>query len=579
MADGTIAHAQVTRIDPPSVAGLCTVSFAFVPVGQGRTVTGKQKATAAAISAAGIAVGSTVQVNYLPKWPEWAFIDALTLADVEAAANLSEDAAFYYVAFGPVPNAPRWAANFGCFGSGEIMIDSSTLSIAGNRRRPFLLPKREQHKILLSDIVDAERTGDVLRFEGFDSDGEARKFRFQTVKESDADAISQKLPSTKTKSFSPILAEQIAFSKALLEITPKARVTPALILANLLMFAIATALGAGLIEINPVVMIHLGTNYTPLTLGGQWWRLLTSMFLHFGLLHIAFNMFALYVNGMAVERIFGGVRYLVIYLVAGICGSLASLLWHPLVNGAGASGAIFGVLGALIAFLVRKEGGVPPSVLKTQLRAAAVFVGYNLLNGASHQGIDNAAHLGGLAGGFIMGFILSRPLQADRISQDWTKQWLTAAAAACLATVAFSYLIAERSQPAIRTLGGFKLGLSQSELVAAKGEPIHRAAGSWVYNAVDARHNGVLTAEFGTKDDHAVRAIEYIGDQESAPSELPYLNGMSKDAVVKKYAPISGSHKNPDDTVSVWFGNGVYVNMRKAVVVRYGIYDTTAIGN
>lgn len=139
------------------------------------------------------------------------------------------------------------------------------------------------------------------------------------------------------------------------------------------MFIIATVLGGGLIKVNPDVMIGLGTDYTPLTLGGQWWRLLTSVFLHFGLLHVAFNMLALYVNGLMAERIFGSVRYLVIYLVAGLAGSVASLLWHPVVNGAGASGAIFGILGALLAFFVKREGGVPASVIKAQRNSAMIF--------------------------------------------------------------------------------------------------------------------------------------------------------------------------------------------------------------
>jgi rhomboid protease GluP len=158
-------------------------------------------------------------------------------------------------------------------------------------------------------------------------------------------------------------------------------------------------------------MIRLGTDYTPLTLAGRWWRLLTSTFLHFGLFHIALNMWALYVNGRVAERIFGSLRYLVIYLVAGLSGSVASLLWHPIVNGAGASGAIFGVLGAMIAFFVKREGGVPASVFKTQLTSVSVFVAYSLLNAARYQGIDNAAHMGGLVGGFVLGFILSRPLE------------------------------------------------------------------------------------------------------------------------------------------------------------------------
>jgi membrane associated rhomboid family serine protease len=122
------------------------------------------------------------------------------------------------------------------------------------------------------------------------------------------------LPDTKTADFTPVITESADFAAALTTLTPKPYVTPSLIGINVLMFIIATVLGGGLIKVNPDVMIGLGTDYTPLTMGGQWWRLLTSVFLHFGLLHVAFNMLALYVNGLMAERIFGSVRYLVIYL-------------------------------------------------------------------------------------------------------------------------------------------------------------------------------------------------------------------------------------------------------------------------
>jgi rhomboid protease GluP len=574
MANGTIAQAQVTEIGPPSADGACAVSFTFLPSENSHAVAGKQDTTATAIAAARIAVGSSVRVNYLPKRPSGAFIDVLTRAELGAA--------LFYVSFRTVPNTASSKNNYGWSGNGEVVFDSGRLRITANRRRTLMFPKKQQRKIALNDVINVEHFGDMVRFEVLDPGENPQKLQFQTVNAAEADAISQKLPSTRTEGFAPILAEQAAFSNALISVTPTTPVTLAMILANLLMFAIATSLGAGLFKVNPAVMIRLGTDYTPLTLSGQWWRLLTSTFLHFGLLHIAFNMFALYVNGIAAERIFGSRRYLVIYLAAGICGSVASLLWHPLVNGAGASGAIFGVLGALIAFFVKKEGGVPPSVLKTQLRAASIFVVYNLIYGAGYQGIDNAAHLGGLAGGFVMGFILSRPLHADRNSRDWTRQWLVAAVAVCLASVSFVCLVADRSdrsRPTIRSLGGFRLRSTPEELIAAKGQPIHRAASDWVYNSVDSRHNGVVTAAFGANADDVVRLVEYIGDQASAPSELPYLNGMSKDAVIKKYAPVSVSQKNPDGTVSVWFANGVFVTMKEAVVVRYGIYDTAGIGN
>ena len=111
---------------------------------------------------------------------------------------------------------------------------------------------------------------------------------------------------------------------------------------------------------NPAVHIRFGSNFGPLTWTGEEWRLLTSAFLHFGLIHIALNMFALYQGGGLVERLFGSTRFAVIYLLSALSGSVASGWWDPLRNSAGASGAIFGVYGALLAFLAVRRADIPP---------------------------------------------------------------------------------------------------------------------------------------------------------------------------------------------------------------------------
>jgi membrane associated rhomboid family serine protease len=370
------------------------------------------------------------------------------------------------------------------------------------------------------------------------------------------------------------MAENLDFAASLRDITPRTPVTLALVSANILVFIVAAFLGAGVIKPDPRVMIHLGTDFTPLTLDGQWWRLLTSMFLHFGVLHIAFNMLALYVNGSVAERIFGSLRYLVIYLLAGLCGSVASLLWHSQVNSAGASGAIFGILGAMIAFYLRKEGGVPPAVMKAQLNSAALFVFYNLVLGASIQ-VDNAAHLGGLAGGFVMGFLLSRPLQADRAAKNWSRQWLTALLIVALAGSGLTYLVAHKAHLYIRSFAGLRLGTTVGQLIQSKGQPIHRDGPAWIYNTVDSRHDGVITVVLTSELNGAVRAITYDGDRASAPPELPYLRGMSKDDVLKQYGAVQATQDNHDGTAWILFDNGVGVLLLHAVVREYGIFDPT----
>jgi membrane associated rhomboid family serine protease len=437
MADGMSAMALVTKIDPAK-NDESTVYFKFQPNGAADSVQGRQLTSRAAIDRNRLMVGSTVQVRYLPKWSRWGFIPQLTYAERNPAAGdpQANELPLFYVSFdNRALNPFRWV------GSGDIQVIDQNVRITAYRQRGLWLSQIEQREFALSGIVDVEHHDAMLRLTVLDAKGKPRAMQLQTVNAAQAEALARLLPQTKTAKFAPVLAERSEFDATLQRLTPKPYVTSALIAANSIMFLIALVLGGGLLVPNPDVLVGLGSDYTPLTLGGQWWRLLTSVFLHFGLLHLVFNMWALYVNGRMAERIFGSVRYLVIYLVAGVTGSLASLLWHPVVNGAGASGAIFGVLGALLAFFVKKAGGVPASVTKAQLRIAMVFVAYSLLNGARYRGIDNAAHIGGLIGGFLLGYLLSRPLAPDRDTGPWRRQWLAALSLCAGVATLFAYLL------------------------------------------------------------------------------------------------------------------------------------------
>jgi rhomboid protease GluP len=207
--------------------------------------------------------------------------------------------------------------------------------------------------------------------------------------------------------------EVMAFADALRRMDARAPVTLALIAVNVVVFAAMAAAGAGILESNSAVHVRWGSNLTPVTVDGEWWRLGTSMFLHFGIVHLLVNMWVLYVNGRLVERMFGSVRYLILYLFAGLLGSLVSTAWHPATNSAGASGAIFGVIGGMMAFFVSKKSRVPREALQAQGRSIAVFAVYNIAFGLAYPGIDNAAHLGGAVGGFLIGLVLARPLTPE----------------------------------------------------------------------------------------------------------------------------------------------------------------------
>src|SRR4029453_17866843 len=151
-------------------------------------------------------------------------------------------------------------------------------------------------------------------------------------------------------------------------------------------------------------LIQWGANYGPRTTQGEWWRLFTCMFLHIGVLHLVFNMRALWNVGGFMERWLGSSSFLVLYLLAGLLGSVASVAWNPFVVSAGSSCAIFGLVGGLLAFLVRPRAMQQHASLAALRTNTLVFLGFNLVYGFIQQGIDMAAHIGGLVGGFVCGW-------------------------------------------------------------------------------------------------------------------------------------------------------------------------------
>ena len=154
-------------------------------------------------------------------------------------------------------------------------------------------------------------------------------------------------------------------------------------------------------------LVVWGGNVGVLTISGEWWRLLTNIFVHGGILHIAFNMWCLWELGALAEALYGTGTYACVYLICGIGASLASAGWHPGVPSVGASGAIFGLAGALLAAFKLGEFSVPREALVGTLRSLGAFVVYNLIFGFAISGVDNAAHIGGLITGLIVGALIA----------------------------------------------------------------------------------------------------------------------------------------------------------------------------
>ncbi len=198
------------------------------------------------------------------------------------------------------------------------------------------------------------------------------------------------------------------FVRDLHRATPRLYVTPSLVGLCALVYVAQAATSAGLVAgIRGDLLLELGANYGPLSLGPEPYRLLTSAFLHGGLAHIAFNMAALYQLGRVAERLYGNLSFLAIFLLSGLAGSLASASWGPPHLSVGASGAVFGVVGAVLVGLRRASAQTAGDHFAGMRRQLLVLVGVNLAFGMLPM-IDNAAHLGGLAMGLLAGRAAAR---------------------------------------------------------------------------------------------------------------------------------------------------------------------------
>lgn len=194
-----------------------------------------------------------------------------------------------------------------------------------------------------------------------------------------------------------------------------APVTLALLAVNVLVFVVMLGFGAGLWHTSDsAVQLTWGANFGPATQDGQWWRLLTALFLHFGVVHLGLNMWALWDVGRLVEQLYGRWRFALLYLGSGVFGNLLSLVaqGNRAVSG-GASGAVFSLYGALLVFLWRERRHVQRHEFRWLFGAATVFTLVTLGMGLVVPGIDNAAHVGGLVCGAVMAQLLARPWEGN----------------------------------------------------------------------------------------------------------------------------------------------------------------------
>ncbi len=320
------------------------------------------------------------------------------------------------VFFGEVPGILGWLQparnDFHLVGVGTFEADGIYIRMSGPRSGvPLSIRKTKFQKHIKLNwrrIVDVEIQGNAIKL-GYTVPGEPdATLNLWFPNGQIAAQIVEVLPRARTDGFQPRLSAEVDYQDQLSRQPPKSTATLSLLAANVALFVAVALAGGGWIIPNVSTEIVAGSNFGSLTTHGEWWRLFTALFIHFGMLHLVFNMWALAAFGGLAERLLGIANFLFIYFVAGIAANLASISWVRDVDTAGASGAIFGILGALLAAYWRNKRTLPFSIVRSEAAAVYVFAGFALLGGFLYKGVDNAAHMGGLVTGLLLGVTLTR---------------------------------------------------------------------------------------------------------------------------------------------------------------------------
>jgi rhomboid protease GluP len=384
---------------------------------------------------------------------------------------------------GPAQNS------FGFVGSGTMQTDGISLWLSGRvpSRRPSASLVEENTQLSCRQIANVESEERLVRF-GYNVDEEEdQSICLWLPDKPAADKLVAILPKRRTKEFRPQIKADTQFAARLIAQSPTVPVTVALVVINVLVFVATLAAGAEWLTPVGRVQIAWGSNFGPYTADGEWWRLLTSLFIHFGIAHLVLNMIALATVGPLVERLYGSVNYLVIYVLAGIAGGLASISWQPDINSAGASGAIFGVLGALLAAQLRAGDTFPVDILRPLQNSTLLFLGLSLYAGFRYKGIDNAAHLGGAAAGFLIGLAAARPITGE---SSFSRKDLRRLARLCPVA-------------AVVLAGGF--WFAQRASASMMGEGLYRRTAHWIEvrePAINRQFNAALSLDANGKGNH-----------------------------------------------------------------------------
>jgi membrane associated rhomboid family serine protease len=331
------------------------------------------------------------------------------------------------------------------YGEGFVEVRAQEVALGGWHRNWLGVAQRTEVFIPLHAITDVIqgsggsgeecREADWVRFRYEEASGRYRFVEFQAASIEQSRNLVEALPKARSDGYERWTAVR-EFDARLREVGARPWITSAVVFANVVIF-VATALALKRVDLSAAPqMITWGANFAPLTLHGQWWRLLSALFLHGNIAHVFFNMWALWNVGRLTEHLYGNWAFAFLYLACGVLSGLASIVWDPSRATIGASGAIFGIFAAVIVFSlhprIRGAVKVPAALWVSTL----VFALYNLAAGFFYPGVDNAAHVGGVLSGVILGACLVRPLDLKVRSRFPVKNMVVATVLATIAGVA-----------------------------------------------------------------------------------------------------------------------------------------------
>ena len=321
------------------------------------------------------------------------------------------------------------------------------------------------------------------------------------------DVLSQPPPTTK---------EKITSVFAIFKPTQGYFITPIIINLNIAIFILMVISGVNFLLPDSESLLKWGANFRPLTLEGEWWRLITNCFLHIGVIHILMNMYALLYIGLLLEPRIGKTKFAAAYFITGITASITSLWWHDLTISAGASGAIFGLYGVFLALLATNL--IEKAARQALITSIGIFVVYNLLNGMK-GGIDNAAHIGGLIGGLVIGFSYYPSL----VNPVLKTRNLIISSTTVVGILVFSFFLISKTS---NTVGKYQRIMNKFAEIEQKAMSFYRIPQS----ASDARYLRVIKDEGLPNWKECKNQINKIDSLVNLPLEL-----LSKSVLLKKY--------------------------------------------